>query len=188
MYTPSWSSKDLCVPLKLFIITLVLLEIPALDSAAYNFSWEKTGWGNYTPKLFILWPFALVIVIAKYNLIGNCLLYSLNGKSECDGDNSILNAQSPMCDPLVMWNLNILVVIEIIFIVVPLHNPEFTSIFLKNITNARCFNSNLGIVIEIICSILILYCMSTIQVYYWCFFWKFCYCYRIYITIAIFRC
>ena len=124
------------MPLKLLIISLVLLGIPALDSAAYNFSWEKTGWGNYTPKLFILWPFALVIVIAKYNLIGYCLLYSLNGKSECDGDNSILeiNTQSPMCVPLVMWTLNILVVLEIIFIVVPLHNPEIASKFLNNST------------------------------------------------------
>ena len=40
--------------------------------------------------------------------------------------------------------MNILVVIEIIFIVVPLHNPEFASKFLNNITNARCFNSSLS--------------------------------------------
>ena len=38
---------------------------------------------------------------------------------------------------------HILVVIDIIFIVVPLHNPELTSIFLNNITNAFSFNSNL---------------------------------------------
>ena len=81
-----------------------------------------------------------------------------------------------MCDPLVVWTLNILVVVGISFIVVPLHKPEFTSIFLNNITNARSFNSNLCngsqlIFIEFkhsmsinwyICSIVILYCMSTI--------------------------
>ena len=48
-----------------------------------------------------------------------------------------------MCDPLVIWTFNILVDIDKIFIVVPLHNPKFTSVFLNNITNALSFNSNL---------------------------------------------
>ena len=75
------------------IIILVCGEylwgIPALDSATYNCPSEKTGWGKETPKLFILWTCALLIVIAKYNLIKNCLLDTFKGKSKSDGDNSI---------------------------------------------------------------------------------------------------
>ena len=69
----------------------------------------------------------------------------MKGKSESDGDNSILgiNALSPICDLLLICTVNSLVVIDITFIVVPMHNPEFTSIFLSNITNALSFNSNL---------------------------------------------
>ena len=48
-----------------------------------------------------------------------------------------------MCDPLVIWTFNILGAADIIFIVVPWHNPDFTSIFLNDITNAFSFNSNL---------------------------------------------
>ena len=43
-----------------------------------------------TDELFILWPCVMLIVIAKHNLIENYLLDSLEGKSESDRDNSIL--------------------------------------------------------------------------------------------------
>ena len=39
--------------------------------------------------------------------------------------------------------IHILVVIDTTFIVLPLHNAEFTPIFLNKITNAISFNSNL---------------------------------------------
>ena len=37
------------------------------------------------PELLILWPCALFIVIAKLSLIGNCLLFILNGNDDSDG-------------------------------------------------------------------------------------------------------
>jgi hypothetical protein len=46
----------------------------ALDNATYNWPWENTGSGKYTPTLGIVCPCALLIVMAKLSLIGNCFL------------------------------------------------------------------------------------------------------------------
>ena len=44
----------------------------ALDSATYNWPCENTGSGKYTLMLGIVSPYALLTVIAKLSLIGNC--------------------------------------------------------------------------------------------------------------------
>ena len=49
----------------------ILSGYPHLDKATYNYPWVNTGIVKSTPSLLKVYPYALLIVIAKHNLTGN---------------------------------------------------------------------------------------------------------------------
>jgi hypothetical protein len=60
----------------------------ALDRATYNWSCENTGSGKYTPTLGMVYPCALLTVIAKLCRIGNCFHLNWKGNISSSGLNS----------------------------------------------------------------------------------------------------
>ena len=58
-----------------------MVHLRARDKATYNCPCENTGFLRYIPTRFRLCPCALLIVIAKASLIGNCLLVRMKGNS-----------------------------------------------------------------------------------------------------------
>ena len=77
------------------------------------------------------------MVIAKHSLIGNCLLFILNGKDVSDGVKSILgiNPIFPICDPNTLW------FIDNICKVVPLHSPELMSASASSSSSSHSLHS-----------------------------------------------
>jgi hypothetical protein len=67
----------------------------------------------------------LLIVIAKHNEIGNCLLSNLNGRPESEGTKSILgiNTLSPIHLPAVTVAVIIFIPRSLTCNLVPLHKP-----------------------------------------------------------------
>ena len=57
----------------------------ALDSATYNWPCENTSSGKYTPTLGIVWPCALLTVIAKLSRIGNYFRLNWKGNISSSG-------------------------------------------------------------------------------------------------------
>ena len=78
----------------------------ALDRATYSWPWENTGSGKYTPTLGIVWPYALLTVIAKLSRTGNCFL--LNWKREhlfIRGTQRYTRKENPFSNVLTQYNL-----------------------------------------------------------------------------------
>jgi hypothetical protein len=62
----------------------------ALDRATHSWPWENTGLGKYTPTLGIVWPRALLTVIAKRSRTGNHFLLNWKGNiSSSEGHRGI---------------------------------------------------------------------------------------------------
>lgn len=55
------------------------------DIATYSWPCVKTGCGRYNPTWSKLWPWLLLMVIAKDRITGNCLLHRVKGKEESEG-------------------------------------------------------------------------------------------------------
>jgi len=66
------------------------LGFPDLDSATFNWPWEKTGLGRYIPTFCDVCPCYLFIDMTYASLIGNCLLLNTIVKLESEGIKSSL--------------------------------------------------------------------------------------------------
>jgi hypothetical protein len=98
-----------------------------LNKATYNCPCEKTGFGIYTPTVGNVWPYALLIVIAKLKRTGNCFLLNFKGSDKSlDGDNGILGMKSlsRACVPLTISSSNICLLTALTTKQVPLHKPQ----------------------------------------------------------------
>jgi hypothetical protein len=81
-----------------------------LDKATYSCPCENTGSSRYTPTIGRVWPYALLIDIAKLRCTGNCFLLNLKGSDRSsDGEKRILGMKtmSPACVPLTISTSNI---------------------------------------------------------------------------------
>ena len=92
-------------------------------------------YGRYNPTLESVWPWLLLIVIAKHKDIGICLLWNLKGNLESDGTKSMLGIKilSPMFFPIITSAKITFLPKWLTCNLVPLQRPFAWSIFLKSI-------------------------------------------------------
>ena len=117
----------------------------ALDSATYNWPWENTSSGKYTPSFGIVCPYALLTVMAKLSLMGNCFLLNWNGNIlSSEGHNEICGRKIrfPAWSPTIIsasmvfrWNPRTTSL-------VPLQSSPAGSMFLSNMTGHPILSFN----------------------------------------------
>jgi hypothetical protein len=117
----------------------------ALDSRTYNWSCENTGPSKYTPTLGIVYPYALLMVIAKLSQIGNCFRLNWKGNiSSSDGHKGIRGRKTRFlaccrntisASMIFFWNPRMISL-------VPLQSPFVGSMFLSNMTGQPIFSFN----------------------------------------------
>ena len=115
---------------------VVYLDTP-LESATYNWPCENTESGRYIPTFGMVWPCALLIVMAKLNLIGNCFRLNLNGSvMSSDGDIGIrgIKILLPAYCPFTISQSIALLSNPLTTKRVPLHSPLWGSMLRRSIT------------------------------------------------------
>jgi len=116
-----------------------------LETTTYNWPWENTGVGRYTPTCLSDYPWLLLIVIANDTVKRNCFRWNLRGILTSEGDRDSLDTKTWSLTLLPEMTLPSMTYIPILVItnLVPLHNPYRVSIFLNNIIDTPTFNLNL---------------------------------------------
>ena len=118
-----------------------------LESATYNWPWENTGLGRNKPTFSSVWPWFLLIVIAKANVTGNCLQRILKENFVSGGVTNILGIQTASPEislpviilPCITWGNN-----WVTISLVPLHKPSITSMLRRHMIGAPSFKQCLG--------------------------------------------
>jgi len=144
VYVPFWR-LGCSIRTNTFVVDI---DIP-LESATYNWPCEKTCWGKYKPTFWIVWPWALFIVIAKQRRTGNYFRMNLNGYPSFSGADSWILGRNTCF--VAEWPLDISACRTFWekprhIIRVPLHKPLEGSKFLSNMMGAFSFNSNLHLI------------------------------------------
>ena len=121
--------------------TFVLSGSPDLERATYSWPWLNTGSFKYTPTLFRVCPWALLIVIANANRIGNCRLVIVKGYAllVLSMDIRGIKTSFPLCTPNEILQHSTLLDILVTVSRVPLNSPSFTFKFLNNIIGQFTF-------------------------------------------------
>ena len=114
-----------------------------LDKATYNWPWVKTGCLKNKPTFDNDCPWLLFMVMEKHTEIGNCLLWNLYGILLFVGVKDILgiNVRLPILLPDMIYASITRFPKDNTRNLVPLHNPDFWSIFLNNITGTPTFST-----------------------------------------------
>ncbi len=105
------------------------------DKATYNWPWVKIGLGKKMPTVFMVWPYALLIVIANANCKGNWCLCRVNGHFKrfvvvvMRGMLTIFPTCTP---PMICATINLRAK-RVMIRRVPLQSPEVASRFLSKI-------------------------------------------------------
>jgi hypothetical protein len=80
--------------------TVILSDEGFRGKCTQSWPWGDTGDGGYIPMRLSLYPWTLLIVIAKAILIGNRFLHSLKGMAGSDGHNRILGIRTVFIEPV----------------------------------------------------------------------------------------
>lgn len=116
-----------------------------LLAATYNCPCVKTGWFNKIPILSNVCPWDLFTVIANSGIIGNSVLWRLNGKIDPEHVQFIRGIKIFLLRavPVKTSQLHFDVCINFMRILVPLINASFVFKFLNSKTMQSTFNINL---------------------------------------------
>ena len=117
----------------------------ALDSATYNWPYENTGFGKYTPMLGIVYPCTLLTVIAKLSRIENYFRLNWKGNiSSSDGHKGMRGRKTffPTCCPNIIFVSMVFFWNPRMISLVPLQSPFAGSMFLSNMTEQPIFSFN----------------------------------------------
>ena len=117
--------------LKIILCTIFLVNMsfantnrfygfPTREQATYSCPWENHAFSKFRLQVDIVWPWDLLMVIAKAKRIWNWSL--LNGIGDSDGINWIRNTISPLNFPVKIVALRTFPVIILMTKRVPLHN------------------------------------------------------------------
>lgn len=112
-----------------------------LDSATYNWPWEKTGEGKYTPTVYNVWPWLLLMVMAYESHMGNWRRFNLKGHFDWV-DVVIMRgiyAFEPLAFPVIISPSITLVVSWVTISLVPLQSPLEGSRFRRSIIGTPIF-------------------------------------------------
>jgi len=113
--------------------------------ATYNWPWENTDYGRYTPTWLRDYPWLLLMVMANKTNNKNCRRWKLKRMLLSDGinDNHGMKTLWPICLPDITCASGTYAPIFVMTSRVPLHSPNVWSIFLKSITETPTFNFSL---------------------------------------------
>ena len=117
-------------------------QFVTLDTATYNWPWLNTGSGKCTPTLWNVYPWLLLIVIAKHKFTGNGRPFNVKCNFVSDRGISTRGIMT-LCPLFVLVATSVWMTLlpnQVTMSLVPLHIPLVSFICLSNIIGQPTFS------------------------------------------------